>query len=205
MILKSTNILLLIASICLFGSGCSKPLSIEEYLNRVQNSDYAVVTERSTAGMKIIVTYVPAKAIAIMELMGEDIDERQHEQRANELESYHHLRVRFSPEQKGIDFLKFGSNDPQISHQRLQHLNSFFNTDLTLIDGKDTLPCVLHHFERTYKLTGYGDVSLLFEKQHKGTVSNLQLIYNDQLFQLGELRFNIDSEKIHQLSKLTIN
>jgi hypothetical protein len=86
------------------------------------------------------------------------------------------------------DFLKQDLSDKNQYYERLNYFNGIVQEDLTLIDGKDTLPCTYTYFERNY---GVGQKSTLivgFEKANQ-TKADMKLILNERALGIGAQEF----------------
>lgn len=67
--------------------------------------------------------------------------------------------------------------------------------DYTLLtESNDSIPCVGVHFERNFKVAPFKRVLLYFDNVPEN--ENIELIYKDNLFGNGTLKFNLNQERL---------
>jgi hypothetical protein len=86
---------------------------------------------------------------------------------------------------------------------RLAYLNTSAKNDFKLVVNQvDTVPCALLHLERTF---GIGpdklNLSFPYENQTK-QISDMRLIYDDKLFNMGRLTFYFSQEDLKHIPTL---
>ena len=88
--------------------------------------------------------------------------------------------------------------------EKLDYFAFNMQNDLSLVAGKDTLACVLHHFERTYNIAPYCDFLIAFELPVKNNsqVEDKIFIFEDKLFKLGTIKLKIKKEDLHKVPTL---
>lgn len=74
--------------------------------------------------------------------------------------------------------------------EKINYLNNQIQTDFKLINGKDSLPCVMSHFERNFGIAPYLSIQIAFENKKIHDVQELSIIYNDQLLNQGKIKLN---------------
>ena len=102
------------------------------------------------------------------------------------------------------ELMKAQGGDNLEYFQRLEYFSGQMQDQLRLIDGKDTLPCVLYHFERNYGLAPYSDIDLAFA----GTTAKNNdkiLYYEDILLGTGPIYIPISGEAIRQEPQLQLS
>ncbi|MHB8259768.1 MAG: hypothetical protein ACYDCN_00990 [Bacteroidia bacterium] len=73
--------------------------------------------------------------------------------------------------------------------------------DIRMVDGMDTLKCVLFHFERAYDVIPYATFLLAFPKS-KFPLAEKTFIYNDRVFNKGFIKITYTPEDLSQIPKL---
>lgn len=193
--------------ILLILSACQQDqVSYADFVSKVNNLESGLKKEQTFGGLVIEVFYQTPEMVAINEATSEE----EYRDIIKEKNQFHHFKLRFRTNESGVEFLKYNISRTSDHNFRLQYLISEISKDIYLISGNDTLPCSLHHFERTYKLTNYGDVTLLFERKslhdHKTDVSNdIRFIYDDKMYGIGQLSFVFRSEDINDAPKLSFS
>ena len=72
--------------------------------------------------------------------------------------------------------------------EKLNYLNSKIQLDFKIIQGKDTLPCVMTHFERNYGVAPYLSIQLAFENSISLKKQDYAVLYADHLFNNGVMQ-----------------
>lgn len=106
---------------------------------------------------------------------------------------------------KGEDVLAKDLMNQQQYEQRIQYLIGAIQNDFFLIQGKDTIPCIMHHFERTYHLSESQKLMLVFELPEKSVGdSECKLMYKDKVFGVGNIVFTFSQKAINAVPDLII-
>lgn len=89
--------------------------------------------------------------------------------------------------------------------QRLEYFNTYAQSNFKLITDKDTINCSQYLFENPYNLLT--DVNILgaFQIKHPLKSQDLQLIYDDQLFNNGLIKFYFSKNDLNELPELIKN
>jgi hypothetical protein len=111
--------------------------------------------------------------------------------------------LKIEHESANVDVLAYGTRSSVEYQQRIIYLTSAVQNDFVLIDGTDTLPCVMHHWERTYKLTNYTTLLLAFPASKEG-VSDKTVVFYDEIFGVGKTFIQIPKAKIQAIPKLKV-
>lgn len=172
----------------------------------MSKADNGLSVHTEAGGWRISAQYRPAEYIALMETeQSESPSAEEYAQRLQELNGQLHINLRFDSQDKNKEFLKVGLQSQQEYFQRLQYLETQIAEDLVLLDGNDTLPCLLHHFERTYQMSSYGDISLVFEPKNKTSKADKVLVFHDRMLGCGSLQFRFEQNKLQQIPLLRIH
>ena len=73
--------------------------------------------------------------------------------------------------------------------------------DISLLDGKDTVPCDLYHFERAYDVSPSATILLGFTASKK-TKNDKTLIIYDRTFNKGTVKFLFKASELNNKPKL---
>jgi len=102
------------------------------------------------------------------------------------------------------ELLGANAGSEQEYYGRLEYFMSAMSSDLSLIDGKDTLPCLLYHYERNYGLAPYSSFVLGFD-QGKAPAEDKVLVYDDHVLGSGKVMIKIKAEDIKQVPAIRWN
>jgi hypothetical protein len=100
------------------------------------------------------------------------------------------------------EIMEHNGSDDNEYFKLLDYLTNGIQNDFTLVDGKDTLQCVLCHYERNYGLSGLNNLSLAFTCKNEIASNDLVLGYDDKLFKVGKLNFRISKELLNEIPSL---
>lgn len=96
------------------------------------------------------------------------------------------------------EVLKVNVADHNEYSQRLLYLNTVVQQDLALVVSSDTLPCVLHHFERGYDVSPACNLLLAFPKSEENG-KDKTLLFNDRMFGQRVVQLPISGTSLQRL------
>jgi hypothetical protein len=195
-----------LASIITLGIGaCTKdPLSPREFGRWISDPSHGLIVEHGYKDVALKVQYRPIAAMAIVEhregLQQATLAEMQRERGGA---FYFDLRIQAT---SNIDPLAAGTNNESDYYSRLFYFTSTVQDDIGLVVGSDTLPCALAHFERTYGTAPYNDLLLSFiDGTGRPLEHDLELIYHDRAYGLGDVSFIIRKDDILAIPELKLS
>lgn len=100
------------------------------------------------------------------------------------------------------ELLKAGLNSREEYDRRVKYFSFGMQQDIRLVDGQDTLPCVMYHFERAYDVTPVCTLLLGFERADKNAERPKTLLFYDKVFNNGLLKFTFKENRLQTLPKL---
>lgn len=107
----------------------------------------------------------------------------------SDFEDLQYFDLRINIENIKTEFIKYNLPSVESYQQRVNYCAFNMQEDIKLIDGSDTLNCVLFHFERAFDVTSYGHFILGFENKKKKFIEAKTLCFNDKLFNNGIIKF----------------
>lgn len=182
------------------GRGKLEPLAYRDWVNNPANG---LAVERIIGDFAITASYRPHEFVVLNEWNpDEEQADNSFTERMKELEGYQYINLRLDSKDQKTEALKVGLQSQQQYYERLQYLTTLIPEDVYLIDGADTLPCKLHHYERTYKMTSFSDITLVFENKNKQTNDKI-LVFDDRIFGIGLLQFRFEKNNLNGIPPLT--
>lgn len=151
---------------------------------------------RSYPGISFKATYKDAAFIYLLERNGRKSTLMDFEKKRKELGDLFYFNLKITGSDGRDLFTQYGLNDVNYPIDLLQD-------ELSLVQGEDTLPCRLFHFERNYGLSPSANLSLAFEKGRKKD-EDITLVFNDELFRTGLNKFRFSSSSIYSIPKLRL-
>lgn len=176
-------------------------LSPEKLVEYIEQPDNGLQVTRTIEDVSYKIQYRPYEYIAALEFLKQgQVDLGQI---LKEVKGLRYFTFTMGSEEKQDDILKKGIPSMIEYNKRLEYYSYSAQNDFSLIEGKDTLPCVLYHFERSYNLTPDHRISLAFpEKKNSDTPSDLVLSYADKVLGTGRVNFCIEAKTINNLPHL---
>ncbi len=160
MVYKTTVFLI----IFLLAIGCNKKLPSTQYVNWYKNSEENINMTK-TEDFQYELRYISPEATALIEFEG-DIDSLN--KYKEDFKIFSNFNLKIFAKEKDKDVLKYKNNTENEYYERLQYFISYLNYDIKAIKySKDTVPCIFHHYERTYNITPFANISLSFETDIK--------------------------------------
>ena len=193
----------------LFLNSCAEKPIHYSYMGWVESNESGLRKSKTIGNYKYSIQYKPWSYIARQNLRDalytvEDLKEQIGQM--NELQ-YFTLRIGLQSERG--DILESGIADMMAYQERIGYLNAHLNQDIFLLDGGDTLSCVLHHFERDFGLTPYINITLAFQihedekaavlKQSPYRYSDKVFVFDDRVFGTGMVKLTILKEDLVEI------
>jgi hypothetical protein len=88
---------------------------------------------------------------------------------------------------------------------RVRYFNAFAQENIKLLYGNDTIKCTQYIFENPYNLKADVNLMIAFKISEKTPNRDIQLIYDDQLFNNGLVKFYYDNNELQELPEIIIN
>ena len=184
--------------------GCRERQSLHpaEYVEWIENPGNGLRTTKQVDELLFTLQYKPHDYLALK--ASKKINPTAEEMRKykNEISDLQYFTLQLGNADSTADGLTTGMNDDSEFYGRIQYFTSAIQNDFKLVDGKDTLPCVLHHFERTYGLTPYTSFVLGFRNSQKNEVTDKIFIYEDKILQTGTIKISIDAASLERIPQL---
>jgi hypothetical protein len=193
--------LLILIGSCVLLSCSKEPTAMEasNFIRWVENEQNGLLNQRSLGDFKFSLQYKPLEYVVLTENRTNKLKESELETRKEELENLQYYNFKISS-LRGTEMLSTNIRSEEEYNARLYYFSALAQQDISLIDGSDTLPCLLYHFERNYGLGPYNNLVLAF--RNTGKINNKTFVYNDQVLGTGPVKFSIKASDIHQTPTL---
>ena len=120
-----------------------------------------------------------------------------------EKDDLQYFDLRIKVDHFNMEFMKYNLPSSNDYGTRVSYYAFEFQKKIFLIDGKDTLPCVLYHFERTYDITPFGHFTLAFPpSKNKTQICAKTVFFPDEIFHKGIIKFTYIPENLIKVPKL---
>jgi hypothetical protein len=191
-----------IALSTILGTGCgSDACTPDAYRTWIGAHKDALSTQISHSGLSFSLTYLPVDWLALQETTTDNaLDFNKIRETYSGME-YYRLRVSLAGAQG--DILQYQATSQEEYYQRVEYFSFGMQQDLRMLNGQDTLPCKLFHFERNYGAAPFADFMIGFEDR-EGNKSDRVLIYNDRVYSTSIFQLSIPAENIQNIPKLKL-
>ena len=179
-------------------------LSPNEMKEFVVNMDNGLLKSKVIGEVTYSVKYKPVDYIISQELKGSSIDMNSYKQKYSELSGMQYFDLRVEIDKQNGELLKYGLNTVDEYERRVKYLAFDINTDIQLIDGEDTLQCVMNHFERVYDIVPYATILLGFKDNGKSQLKEKTIVFHDKLFGKGIIKFTFLPSDLQNIPHLEV-
>jgi len=161
----------------------------------------ALSTQISRSGLSFSLTYLPVDWLALQETSTDNAPEFKKIRETYAGMEYYRLRVSLTGSQG--DILQYQAASQEEYYQRVEYFSFGMQHDLRMLNGQDTIPCKLFHFERNYGAAPFADFMIGFEDR-EGNKSDRVLIYNERVYSTSIFQLSIPAENIQSIPKLKL-
>lgn len=187
--------------------GCGQPdLIPSDYVAWVQDEAHGLRQTRGIAPLQVTALYKPVPYLIAQEERTNAIDPQLYQTRTQALEGmqYYTLQVALEGSTKQ-DITNYQVADGQAQQERLAYLSFGMQQDIQLIQGTDTLPCRLFHFERSYDLAPHRTFVLAFDQPAEASPTQERtLVVELRPFNTGPLKFNYSTATLSNIPNLAL-
>lgn len=179
------------------------PYKPKDYVKWVEDENNGLKAKKNIGVYSFELQYKPLEYVVLREQKNKLTNNDMLLSETEKIKDLQYFTFRIGVPGSNDEAIKNGAANYSEYQKRVNYFSLQMQQDLRLIDGTDTLACVLHHFERTYGVDPYSTFVLAFEKGEKENQSKT-FIYNDNVLGVGPVKFTIDSEKFKNIPHLSI-
>ena len=190
----------LIWTIIFFACSCNREYTPVEYKQWVESSENGLFKSKRMGVLTYETKYITPEYQLILSNGPRDIEDLNiKEELANTSEGYNfQFTIR---NQQNIPPLRYQLHDEEEYFGRIQYFNNAASKDFFLIkNNTDTLPCVFAHMERDFGISPELRLQLSFGEV--GKHQDIQLCYQDKVFNNGMLKFQFKENDLTHLPEL---
>lgn len=175
-----------------------------DYVTWVNNEENGLLKKKTVQPLEIEAVYKPLPYIIANEKRTNEIPQIEYDKRAKELEGMHYFTVKLSIIGGKLDITNFEVETDAQQQERLAYLSFAMQDDIKLVEGTDTLPCALYHFERSYDLAPYRTFVLGFEQKEENKTKDKTLVLDLAYFRTGPIKLNFASSDLARIPNLKL-
>lgn len=183
-----------------------KELVPRDYAKWIENTNNGLRIEKEIGDYIFDIQYKPLDYAALLEIKKDSVSKQEIEKIKKEMEGLQYYTLKISAKNFSGDILKYKLNDMGNYSKRVEYFSFGMQNDLKIIEQGDTLPCTLHHFERSYGLSPYITFDLGFqdkdEKKEKKESDEKIVYYNDSILGIGPIKIAFKNKDIQNIPRL---
>ncbi len=174
-------------------------LSPDEYMIWSGQANNFLIKEKTISEFNYKIKYLPTEQLILNDLRksNKEITTENISQLEKEYEGMEYFEMRVQVNQYNGELAKYQVTDLSEYQTRIAYMAFAMQNNISLsTEFNEHIPCKLFHFERTYGITPYTTFLFAFSKEDIIDAHNRTVIYNDELFNKGLLKFNWSFENI---------
>ncbi|HZK64304.1 MAG TPA: hypothetical protein VFC34_09170 [Puia sp.] len=180
----------------------SLSLSPSEYVAWVRNIDNGLRKEKTIEDLTFSVQYKPYPYIVCLEEKKNTLADSIVKNRISGLDGMQYFDLKIALNASQGELLKYKAGNSYEYDRRVKYFAFEMQKDIRLLDGTDTLPCALFHFERTYDVAPYSTFLLGFTPGKDARSEEKTLIFYDRTFGKGTVKFTFRNIELTNIPKL---
>ena len=193
--------------IVLLVAGCNakQVLNPQEYIAWMSSGNSEVNNKKEIGNYSVAIKYLPQDYLALKEFKApyDNKNKTKFNEARKKYEGHYYFLLRIVDEKNQKSVLRSDIDGYGEYTDRLNYFAFEAQNDFKLIEGKDTLDCVLHHFENNYDLSPINDITVVF-KQGKPN-NDLTFLWYDRALGLGTIKFFIEESDLENIPTLNLN
>jgi len=177
-----------------------RALSCEEYVKWTESNQSKLSVEREMDGFDFSLQYLPASY-----MLSKQVVQNKNTNNKVSLEDFagiHFFNFRIRKQDKNGEVLRNELTSIEEYKERVEYYSFDFKNDIFLIQGNDTIPCEMSHFERAYDATPYCNIMVGFPSKEIIGNEDCTIVVHDKIFDNGILKFRFEKNTFNSVPKL---
>jgi hypothetical protein len=177
-------------------------LEPEEYVQWIQNPENGFKKEKTIDDLIFTAQYKPNEYIICMEERAPQLQDSLVKRKLEELSELQYFDFKITLKAGEGELLKYKLSSSDEYNKRVNYFAFNMQNDIQLVEGNDTLPCSLFHFERAYDITPSSTFLLGFPVNKNSGKEDKTLIVYDKTFNKGFIKLTFSNNELKNLPKL---
>lgn len=183
-------------------------LSPAGYVSWIESEENGLCPSKKIGQLQFDLQYKPLEYIVLKDNAGMKLSPAEMKKQVSEIGDMQYFTLRISSE-KGGDLLQSDAMEMAEFSNRLAYFSSGMQKDLKLIEGNDTLNCLLFHFERSFGIDPRSTFVIGFPLAKQdgpgGTSATDKIfLYDDHELGAGPVMLAIKARQISMLPTLNL-
>jgi hypothetical protein len=190
--------------VLLASCGHADRVSPERYMQYAGQADNGCTVSRTFGEILFTARYEPLayKVIRDLKAIDSTVTEANYNNLANTEKDQVYFIFRMESVGRDASPLKILASGPASAARVMQYTQSRLQGDFHLESGNREIPCALYHLEDDYSMLNYSLISLSFDASRIDASADMTLVYNDQLFENGPIKFTIRRDALNAFPHL---
>ncbi len=201
--MKSTALVCCIIAL-LFISCATPEATQEELVKYVEDEGNGLKIKEEVGEFVFTLQYKPIEYMAINELGNKNGDTTGLAGTKEALSEMEQFNLTIESKDGKTEMLKNQIQNDEDYFRRIEYFSMAAEKDIKMISGKDTLPCVLYHFERSYDITPYSKMVIGFKKNAKENIEDRVISFNESILGIGTINFRVKNKDIKNIPQLIV-
>ncbi len=182
----------------------SKNLSPVDYVRWIENPSNGLNVMLEKEEEKYSLQFKPIEYIVAVQERRKHLPKEVFERAKSQMEGLQYFTFRINPDESPAAWLDQEKMSAEDYRKNVKHLSFGMQNDMTLIDGIDTLTCLLFHHEQSYKLNSSYTFLLGFEMSEESMFQSKKMIYKDETLGIGTVEFSIKEDDLINIATLNL-
>jgi hypothetical protein len=185
-------------------------LGATEYVEWIETAENGFYAEKQVGAFSFSLQYKPLDYVVLKDQPGAIPGAKQLKAGCEALADMQYFTFRVSGE-KGGDLLKDDASSTDDFTERLAYFSAGMQKDVFLIEGNDTLSCLLFHFERSYGVDPRSTFVLGFPLGKADGAGGLpcvagkQFLFDDHELGAGPVMISLNAQQLNQRPTLNLD
>jgi len=189
--------------LCFLLYGCKESVSYTDYNNWVLNPSNGLYKTTEQQGLNVEVLNKPIPYIIGKEFKSQKLSASDYNKRTSELREMQYFDLKISPT-NGQPMTSYLASDQNEQQANLYYLSYEMQKDIKLIEGQDTLPCLLYHYERYYQLDKQTVITLAFPQKKGNSNFNKKLSIHPRIWAENSIEIEFQHKDLKNIPALKI-
>lgn len=176
----------------------SSSLNREKYIRYIENPENGLMVKKNIGDYQFSLLYKPTEYIILKSkdslLTTQGMETEKQKYKGMQYYTFRIMQNKTGEEESSVE------NNPVLT----DYLDNYAENDFLLICGKDTLPCLLYHFERSYNAAPYQNILLGFAETKDQSLTRT-LVFNDKALGTGIVKMSVSNQSIQNIPALDLN
>jgi hypothetical protein len=172
------------------------------YVSWFRSSAHGLRRKKTINDIVYSLQFKSPEYVALIESNKDAVSGEKVRRRAGELQGLSYFDFVISLKEGSGELLKYNLASADEYQNRVKYMSFDMQKDVKLVQGKDTIPCGLYHFERIYDIAPYSNYLLAFDSKRIDPSKELVFVFDDKVFHNGLVKFTFSPNKLVYLPKL---